>query len=1502
MATGVLVVMLLLLTYFLRLPPVQTRLIAYAVERLERELGTEVYVNSIRAALPSSIVLEDMAICDEQGAVLLRMNAFRLDVLSLSLWDYLRCRDEVQRLTLRAVRLIKPDVFIYRRPEDGVFNYRFILDHFASDDTVRRAGRLELDLRSLHIEQGAFRYIDSTKADRDLRQAGHFNSHNFRVEQMQADISAFVSPGGRIDAQLLQFSGEEVYAGLHIDHLSFDLLAEDPLPGPDSLPVSPQVRLADISLKTGRTWFTADLHIPDRNLVAAFDVLAPDYVFAADLKSGCRLDFALIDYFLSEPSPLRGEVYAEGQVGGSLYHLESKDLKVSFGQASGFRTVFSIDEPLDTERLLLDVRMRRCVVDFDELGELMPSFSLPPQLRPLRLVALQGRMQGSLRDFQIDIETDTRLGAVQADLHMQLPAGAGRVRYEGQISTRALNLNALGLADFKPSSNLNFDGTVKGQGLALDEVEARFDATITPSDLFGYAIDTVDAEVAIANRKVLGHIRVVDAEGWVGGKVDIDLSTSPGVIRADGQLRRLNLARYGLYEDPVQVSSDLHVDMRGDSLDNLLGDLRFDRTAMVNLRDSSQVQIPSFWMEMSEPSPGFRYLNVKSNLLDADLAGNYTISRAWTLSQRLLYESQLYFANNDSLIRDYYANRKPDSVELDIKVAIGVKDSLNQVLKFFCQPAYIADKTLIISDMQFGVSEQANILVKSDSLYYASLILEGTELDLNLVKLADSNELVIAGGIHSRSFRAGPQFVMEEVSLDVQGADNEFESDIVAYQPRAASLLRIKIKTLLAARGVIRSHIDPATSMLIVREDTLRVREGDSIVYRLGEVLIHNLLLEDAERYVRVHGLISEDPLSKLTLSVAGLNMAFFSEIYPLPYAPGGRLNADIDLAGLTTQPRVQVYSRIDSFELNDFYYGTVFFNGRWDEGVSEIGVDGRLVMDGDSTLVLRGVYNLADSVSPLDFRMLTYEGFPLDYVQPFVEDQIYGIAGTVRLEQFRIRGSLSKLDVKGTGFFRNAAFGVSYFKTAYTFDGRIEFENNRISFPRLRLYDRNRNHADLHGDIVHQGLTDFQFNLQVDSVRNFLVMDTRKEDNDLFYGTVKLKDGIADITGDLEELSVNAFAMTGAGTRLKIPLTDYSTLGRPDYIRFVGEELEAEVERNTGLQGFNLSLTTHATEEAEVELIFDERVGDIIRGRGEGYITMDINASGDFNMYGSYEIRDGDYLFTAQSVLNKRFEVKPGGTLVWNGDPYAATVRLDAVYPLYADIKDLIQSEQSVRTPVNVLMHMAGPLMKPEITLSIELPSLRGQDAEKALATLRSVQFDEQELNKQIFSLMVFNRFAPVGGSLGSDLAGTGVTTSVSELLSNQLNYWLSQATSDKVNINVNTSNFQDINLLVSAKLFNDRVTIERDGTLIQSTGENNTQLQIGNIRVIIRLLPTEQAYTQNENVSNELVLEVFTRESYSAAAQNNTSTTNQTGFGISYEKEFDRLMDLFKRSKTPK
>ena len=105
-----------------------------------------------------------------------------------------------------------------------------------------------------------------------------------------------------------------------------------------------------------------------------------------------------------------------------------------------------------------------------------------------------------------------------------------------------------------------------------------------------------------------------------------------------------------------------------------------------------------------------------------------------------------------------------------------------------------------------------------------------------------------------------------------------------------------------------------------------------------------------------------------------------------------------------------------------------------------------------------------------------------------------------------------------------------------------------------------------------------------------------------------------------------------------------------------------------------DLDFELDVTPDAEVQLIFDSKIGDIIKGRGNGNLQMEVNTEGDFKMFGNFRAESGDYLFTLQNLINKKFIIQPGGTIKWTGDPYDAEVDIKGVYKLKASLYDLIK------------------------------------------------------------------------------------------------------------------------------------------------------------------------------------------------------------------------------------
>ena len=110
-------------------------------------------------------------------------------------------------------------------------------------------------------------------------------------------------------------------------------------------------------------------------------------------------------------------------------------------------------------------------------------------------------------------------------------------------------------------------------------------------------------------------------------------------------------------------------------------------------------------------------------------------------------------------------------------------------------------------------------------------------------------------------------------------------------------------------------------------------------------------------------------------------------------------------------------------------------------------------------------------------------------------------------------------------------------------------------------------------------------------------------------------------------------------------------------------EERKANEDLTNQLTGVRVDMDLSIEKAAEMEIIFDEQAGDIIKGNGRGNIQLMVPRTGDFQMFGDYTIERGDYLFTLYNVINKKFAINNGGSIHWSGDPYKAEIKLEAEY-----------------------------------------------------------------------------------------------------------------------------------------------------------------------------------------------------------------------------------------------
>jgi hypothetical protein len=324
--------------------------------------------------------------------------------------------------------------------------------------------------------------------------------------------------------------------------------------------------------------------------------------------------------------------------------------------------------------------------------------------------------------------------------------------------------------------------------------------------------------------------------------------------------------------------------------------------------------------------------------------------------------------------------------------------------------------------------------------------------------------------------------------------------------------------------------------------------------------------------------------------------------------------------------------------------------------------------------------------------------------------------------------------------------------------------------------------------------------------------------------------------------------------------------------------------------EGVEVDLIIHATPEAKVQMIYNTQITDIIRAQGEGTLRFNMDKAENISLYGNFTVEQGEYLFTLQDVIRKRFTVENGGTIIWSGDPYNAVIDLKAIYKLKASLYELMMGSvenlnNKQRIPVECKIMLTGDLMRPVINLGIVFPAIE-QTLRDELQQFFSTQ---EDMNRQMLSLLVLGKFYTpdfVRGNYQSNTSGL-IGNTASDLFSNQLSNWLSQINKDvNVGFNYRPGNQltnDEIELALSTQIFNDRVRI--NGNIGNNSNPNrasNSEL-VGDFEIEVKISPNGKLQLKAYNKSNNNLI-------YETAPYTQ-------GLGFAYKEDYNTFGELWKK-----
>jgi hypothetical protein len=534
-----------------------------------------------------------------------------------------------------------------------------------------------------------------------------------------------------------------------------------------------------------------------------------------------------------------------------------------------------------------------------------------------------------------------------------------------------------------------------------------------------------------------------------------------------------------------------------------------------------------------------------------------------------------------------------------------------------------------------------------------------------------------------------------------------------------------------------------------------------------------------------------------------------------------------------------------------------------------------------------------------------------------FIPEQMTNADGSIS-GKIALEGQLPDIKYNGSLRFSDASFHSVFANNYFTIKkDKITFDNKGVYFSGFTVIDSTGNNAVLNGTVFMQDLALKRFDLGL-TLENFTVLNTTDKDNELFYGKLKLNSNTK-VTGNisLPKIYSKTRLLEGSNFTFAIPESKMSTNRGEGVVAFTDPQNKinniltrekGEEETTAELKGIDLLADVEVNRNSTLKILIDPVSGDSLVLKGDATLSFGMDASGKTSLTGTYTVSEGSYRVSLQDIIRKDFAIKNGSTINWNGDPLEADINIDAVYEKKTSAADLVAgqigglSEKEKNTykqalPFQVILHMKGALLKPQISFEIDLPPrYRGAMGGTVYAKLTQLNNDPSELNKQVFALLVLGRFIqedPLASSGGSGGIASVARTSVSKILSQQLNKFSDQYIRG-VEVNFDLQSYDDYSsgtaeaktqlaIGIKKQLFNDRVSVEVGSMvdLSNNSSQRNTNELASDVTV---------EYKLDENGTYRL--KAFRQNQYEDVIE---GPLNVTGLGIIYTRDFDLWKNLF-------
>lgn len=1536
-------------------PGVQTYLVHKVSAYLSNKLQTKVSVKSVSIQFFTSAVLEEILIEDKAHDTILYAGNVKA---KLGLFELFNQKFEIKDLTLENAR-----VRLFRGRDDSDFNYQFIADAFSSNDTTASTSENPfLKIGTIHLNKISFTYRDEPAVDVTVHvPALTIELNKISLDEPLLDIKKIILDDPLVEVTSLYDSipktkTEENGADTAIIHLntkSFVLLADklkmnnghfiyerehserdssqfdsnhmnfskinfevengkflmDTITGfiknlstheqsgLDILKMTANARITptesilnDLLLQLPRSEIKNHIEFHYLNFPAFYDFISSVYM-QANIKNS-YLSLSDLACFSPDLKKMVDPMEVSGKFNGTVDNLKLKELHVKAAYQTVIKGKGTIQGLPSLDGMFFDLQLDEGISSAGDLKIIYPDLFLPKEVTRAGTISMKGNVTGFLNDFVGNIFINTDAGMMGMDLNMKL--NKSLPSYSGSIATSNFNIGKIFQLD-STLGKISFSTTISGTGFMLNNVNTKLITLIDKFEVLGYTYHNISVNGILDSKIFNGKLVIDDSNIHFDFQGKVDLQDSIPDYDFYAEVKNAKLNNLGFISRPLTFSSNLNINLNGQNPLTGTGIITASQTIISDETDIYKIKNLSF--SVNEIGGQEKKLELRSDILSVDIKGQFNLPE---LPDAIVDAIKKYLP---SLPVDL--GESPSSQKFDFAIRLNEMKDFNN---FFLNGIEGLSNTTINGSF----NNAGNEIIFDGVIPY---IKYGKTFSRDLVLIGETNEELLSLSLTSNFLQANDSLKILDPFISAS-----LENDKVLFNLKANDVSgKYKIDLVAKAFGKNEKiHVNFLPSTLLLNGQNWSFNSANEILIGKKSLQFSNTELIHNNQNINISNLKQGDT-ADIKLSFNNLQIEDFYNLFMFNNNQvKGKVTGYANIINLFNKPRYSANLTALQFGFKGDSADKVIAIVDFDPAKDQMNIDVK-VKDDLYDIEAKGIYAPGNKSDSINFKIEIVK-CELPIIGKYLGDYISDVEGKVAGQVF-IAGTSDKPKLSGSLVIPSATTKINYLGTSYSFSGEtVKLYENRIDLGEFTIYDDKGNSALAGGEITHQYLSDFKLKLHL-TTKNFHLLNTNQFDNTAFYGTA-YAGGTLLINGSVDALDMSATLTSNQGTEISIPISDDASVSGNSFVRFVSRNDTVQLIQNTFAQSssilkLNFDLTLNPL--AKVNIIFDQKAGDIISGTGNGNVRLEIDLDGNFNMYGNYVIEKGDYNFTLQNFFNKKFIIDKGSNISWNGDPYQAQIDINAIYSLsrvsFADLVAIDQLSEAdkkdieKKVPVDVSMHLTGSLLTPNIAFDIREPKNATGTNSFASRKLGEIRADENELNKQVFGLLMINRFLPPDANTGG-LVSSGVTTSVSEFLANQISYWASQ---NKLNIgvNINSASYgsfapaansaggntvdpnaqrRALQLVLTKSFFHDRVSIDVGGNYDYNNTTSNRQSNayLSDFTLEYKITP-----------DGRFVAQAFSRSQYDVIEERNRDAY---GVSLSFRKDFNKFGELFRSERDKK